>query len=65
MDQQIQIVKGLGLSKLTHMVQIGSDQMGPFTLSDCLELPCQHYQLVLRWYPHQPESHQLSLKKVC
>ena len=29
----------------------------------CLELPYWHYQLVLSWYPRQPESHQLSLHK--
>ena len=23
-----------------------------------------HYQFVLSWYPHQPETHQLSFKKV-
>ena len=33
-------------------------------LPHCLELPHWHYQLVLSWYPHQPESHQLSLNKV-
>ena len=27
-------------------------------LPHCLELPYWHYQLVLSWYPHQPESHQ-------
>ena len=32
--------------------------------SHCLELPYWHYQLVLSWYPHQPESHQLSLTNV-
>ena len=30
----------------------------------CLGLPYWHYQLVLSCYPHQPESHQLSLHKV-
>ena len=30
----------------------------------CLGLPYWHYQLVLSWYLHQPESHQLSLQKV-
>ena len=30
----------------------------------CLGLPYCHYQLVLTWYLHQPESHQLSLHKV-
>ena len=33
-------------------------------VSHCLELPYWHYQLVLSWYLHQPESHQLSLQKV-
>ena len=32
-------------------------------LPHCLGLPYWHYQLVLSWYPHQPESHQLSLHK--
>ena len=30
----------------------------------CLGLSCWHYYLVLSWYLHQPESHQLSLQKV-
>ena len=30
----------------------------------CLGLPYWHYQLVLTWYLHQPESHQLSFNKV-
>merc|ERR1712105_269725 len=30
----------------------------------CLELSCWYYYLVLSWYLHQPESHQLSLQKV-
>ena len=29
----------------------------------CLGFPCWHYQLVLSWYLHQPEAHQLSLQK--
>ena len=29
----------------------------------CLGLPYWHYQLVLTWYLHQPESHQLSLQQ--
>ena len=32
-------------------------------LPHCLELPYWHHQLVLTWYLHQPESHQLSLTK--
>ena len=35
-------------------------QVGPLELLHCLELSCWHYQLVLSWYLHQPESHQLS-----
>ena len=30
----------------------------------CLGLPFWHYQLVLSWYIHQPESHQFSLQKL-
>ena len=30
-------------------------------LPRCLGLPYWHYQLVLDWYLHQPESHKLSL----
>ena len=33
-------------------------------LPHCLELPYCHYQLVLSWYLHQLESHQLSLNKM-
>ena len=32
--------------------------------ASCLGLPYWHYQLVLGWYHHQPESTQLSLTKV-
>ena len=32
-------------------------------LPDCLVLPYWHYHLVLTWYLHQPESHQLSLQQ--
>ena len=32
-------------------------------LPHCLELLSWHYQPVLSWYLHQPESHQLSLTK--
>merc|ERR1719458_2201228 len=38
--------------------------MAPLALPHCLGLPYWHYQLVLSWYLHQPESHQLSLHKV-
>ena len=33
-------------------------------LPHCLGLPFWHYQLVLTWYLHQSESHQLSFKNV-
>ena len=32
-------------------------------LPDCVGMPYWHYQLVLSWYLHQPESHQLSWTK--
>ena len=35
--------------------------MAPPALPNCLGLPYWHHQLVLSCYPHQPESHQLSL----
>ena len=41
---------------------IGSEaghQVGSHALPHCLELSYWHYQLVLSWYLHQPESHQL------
>ena len=39
-------------------------QVASLALPNCLGLPCWHYPLVLSWYHHQPESHQLSLNKV-
>ena len=36
--------------------------MAPLALPHCLALPYWHRQLVLSYYPHQPESHQLSLQ---
>ena len=39
-------------------------QVAPLALTHCLGLPYCHYQQVLSWYLHQPESHQLSLQKV-
>ena len=42
-----------------------ANQVGPFALPHCLVLPYWHYQLVLSWYPHLLESHQLSLTNVC
>ena len=39
-------------------------QVVPLVLPHCFWLPFWHHQLVLSWYLHQPESHQLSLQKV-
>ena len=39
-------------------------QVESHALQHCLELTYWHYQLVLTWYLHQPESHQLSFKNV-
>ena len=33
-------------------------------IATCLGVPYWHYQLVLSWYIHQPESHQFSLQKL-
>ena len=38
--------------------------MAQLELPHCLGLPYCHHQLVLSCYPHQPESHQLSLNIV-
>ena len=40
-------------------------QVVSLALPHCLGIPYWYYQLVSSWYPHQPESHQLSLNKVC
>ena len=39
-------------------------QVASLALPHCFGLSYWHYQFVLTWYPHQPESHQLSLQKV-
>ena len=39
-------------------------QVVSLALPNSLGLPYWHYQLVLSWYLHQPESHKLSLNKV-
>ena len=39
-------------------------QVVSLALPHCLGMPYRHYQLVLSWYLHQPESHQLSFKSV-
>ena len=41
-----------------------SYQVESLALPHCPGLSYWHYQLVLSWYLHQPESHQLSLQKV-
>ena len=40
-----------------------SHQLESLALPHCVGMPYWHYQLVLGWYLHQPESHQLSLQK--
>ena len=40
-------------------------QLALLALLHCLGLPNWHHQLVLSYYPNLPESHQLSLQKVC
>ena len=48
--QVMQVIQATNLhTKLSHM--------------HCLGLPHWHYQLVLTWYLHQPESHHLSLQQ--
>ena len=48
----------------TYICSKFGHQMAPLeslALPHCLGLPYWHYQLVLSWYLHQPESHQLNL----
>ena len=51
-----------------HKLQIwppDDHQVESLALLHCLGLPFWHYQIVLSWYLHQPESHhQLSFKKL-
>ena len=62
---QLELVQNLVI-RWHHLHCLQSWPPGCITaLPDCLELPYWHYQLVLSWYLHQPESHQLSLHKVC
>ena len=46
------------------MVGTTKGGIASLALLHCLELPYWHYQLLLSWYLHQPESHQLSFNKV-
>ena len=48
----------------TCIVSKVGHQVVSLALQDYLELLYWHYQFVLSWYLHQPESHQLSLHKV-
>ena len=57
---QIGLVQNFVISSGSNIVH----QVGSHALPHCMELPYWHYQLVLSWYLHQPESHQLSLNKV-
>ena len=58
----LQIWKSSGATCISHKFD---HQMASLALPFCLGLPYWYYQLVLSWYLHQPESHQLSLKKLC
>ena len=58
-------------SKFGHQIMslalLGSKfghQVVSLVLPNCLGMSYWHYRLVLGWYLHQPESHQLSLQKV-
>ena len=42
-----------------------SHQLESLALPHCVGMPYWHYHLVLSWYLHQPESHQLSRQKIC
>ena len=46
-------------SKFDHQMA----SLESLALPHCLGLPYWHHQLILSWYLHQPESHQLSLNK--
>ena len=62
---QLRLVQNLVI-RWHHLHCLQSWPPGCITaLPHCLELPYWHYQLVLSWYLHQPESHKLSLTNVC
>ena len=56
LDDYLQIWPPDGTTCITNKF---AHQTKSHTLPDCLGLPYWHYQLVLTWYLHQPESHQL------
>ena len=52
--------------QVTSLALLGSKvshQVVSHALPHCLGMPYLQYLLVLHWYLHQPESHQLSLHK--
>ena len=61
LDDYLQIWPPDGTTCITNKF---AHQTKSHALPDCLGLPYWHYQLVLTWYLHQPESHQLSLQNV-
>ena len=61
LDDYLQIWPPDGTTCITNKF---AHQTKSHALPDCLGLPYWHYQLVLTWYLHQPESHQLSFKNV-
>ena len=60
LDDYLQIWPPDGTTCITNKF---AHQTKSHALPDCLGLPYWHYQLVLTWYLHQPESHQLSLQQ--
>ena len=53
--------------QVTSLALLGfkfGNQVVSLALPHCRGMSYWHYQLVLGWYLHQPESHQLSLQKV-
>ena len=61
LDDFLQIWPPDGTTCITNKF---AHQTKSHALPDCLGLPYWHYQLVLTWYLHQPESHQLSLQNL-
>ena len=61
-----QIVSKFG-HQVTSLALIGfkfGNQVVSLALPHCRGMSYWHYQLVLGWYLHQPESHQLSFKNL-
>ena len=61
LDDYLQIWPPDGTTYITNKF---AHQTKSHALPDCFGLLYWHYQLVLTWYLHQPESHQLSFKSI-